>query len=287
MSSEGVGSTETRDQIIAYAKKGGAMTVGVADADGFTDAPSGFHPEDLLPGARSVIVLGGSPPRAGDWVSPMTELQETMGTSDRVNTMGRKMARFVEDELGYYALFVPPGLNRGNRPFLSIMYAAELAGCGTRSLAGPILHEKFGMLYYTAVVTTLPLPSSGTPEKPVCPAPSCVDSWKADKTVPCLQVCPASDGGCLDGELEDDAYQGRSYDSARCTTRVYNHWIPSFQKTLESALNVEDKEARKMILYGSHFTRTLWSITYSATNQAQCFECMRVCPVGLEYRTKK
>jgi len=68
---------------------------------------------------------------------------------------------------------------------------------------------------------------------------------------------------------------------------VYTYWIPEFQKSLEAALNEEDKERRKIILYSSFLTRTLWSMTYSAQNQAQYYECMRVCPVGLPYRTKK
>ncbi len=271
----------------AFAQRIGALTCGVADVEAFVEAPEGYRPEDLLPGARSVVVIGGSPPRAGDWISPTPELQETMGTGDRVNNMGRKMAKYIENELGYYALFVPPGLSRGNRPFLSIMYAAELAGCGSRSLAGPILHPEFGMLYYTAVITTLPLPPDRRLQDRVCPSPTCVEMWEEQKTVPCIRVCPASDGGCLDGKLAEDRYQDRTYDVHRCTTRVYDHWIPRFQKTLEQALNVDDKEARKMILYGTAFTRTLWAITYSASNQAQCFECMRVCPVGLEHRTKK
>jgi NAD-dependent dihydropyrimidine dehydrogenase PreA subunit len=42
-----------------------------------------------------------------------------------------------------------------------------------------------------------------------------------------------------------------------------------------------------MILYGSFFTRTLWSMTYAAQSQGQCYECVRVCPVGQAYRTKK
>ena len=46
-------------------------------------------------------------------------------------------------------------------------------------------------------------------------------------------------------------------------------------------------EKRKMMLYGSFFTRSLWSITYAAQSQAQCFECMRVCPVGKAHRTKR
>jgi hypothetical protein len=111
--------------------------------------------------------------------------------------------------------------------------------------------------------------------------------WQREGTVPCVKTCPIDDGGCLGGEIADGRFGARRYDRARCTTRVYNHWIPGFQKGLEQALDTTDKEKRKMILYGSAFTRTLWSITYSASNQAQCFECMRVCPVGLEYRTKK
>jgi len=167
-----------------------------------------------------------------------------------------------------------------------LMLAAELAGCGTRSLAGPILHATYGMLYFTAVITTAPLPPDGPLADPVCPAPSCREMWEQEGTVPCVRVCPIEAGGCIGGTIDGGRFTDRTYDRQRCTTRVYNHWIPSFQKTLELALATEDKEERKMILYGSSFTRTLWSITYSASNQAQCFECMRVCPVGLEYRTK-
>jgi len=276
-----------KDQLIEYSRRSGALVVGVADADAFGDAPEGFRPGDLLPQARSVVVLGGAPPRAGDWISPVVELQETMGTSDRINTLGRKVAHFIEDRLGYYALFVPPGVNRGERPFLSLMLAAELAGCGSRSLAGPILHPTYGMLYFTAIITTAALPVDGPCAESACPAPACRDMWQSEGTVPCVKTCPIDDGGCLGGEIADGRFAAPRYDRARCTTRVYNHWIPGFQKGLELALATDDKEKRKMILYGSAFTRTLWSITYSASNQAQCFECMRVCPVGLEYRTKK
>jgi hypothetical protein len=48
-----------------------------------------------------------------------------------------------------------------------------------------------------------------------------------------------------------------------------------------------DPERRKMILYGSFFTRTLWAMTYSAQSQAQCYECIRVCPVGTDRYGKR
>jgi ferredoxin len=104
--------------------------------------------------------------------------------------------------------------------------------------------------------------------------------WAEQGTTPCLSVCPANNGGCLAGKIEGGKPVRTFYDSARCNTRVHTHWIPGFQKALEEALNEPDQERRKMLLYGDYFTRTLWAITYSAQNIAQCFECMRVCPAA-------
>ncbi len=278
---------QAKQELETFAIKNGALVCRVASADAFTDAPEGFRPADLLPRAKSVVVVGGNPPRAGDWASPLVELQETMGTSDRINALGLKVAKFIEADFGYYALFVPPGVNKGNRPFLSIMQAAELAGCGSRSLAGPILHLEYGMLFYSAIITTLPLPPDAPLQTPACPAPACIEMWDERATTPCMWVCPIDDGGCLGGDIVDGRVTARRYDRERCTTRVHTHWIPGFQKGLETALNEEDKERRKMILYSSFFTRTLWSMTYAAQSQGQCYECIRVCPVGLEFRTKK
>ncbi|WP_089939031.1 hypothetical protein [Candidatus Entotheonella palauensis] len=164
---------QAKDELQAFASKSGAMVCGVAAADAFDDdAPEGFRPTDILPRAKTVVVVGGNPPRAGDWASPLVELQETMGTSDRINALGLRIAKFIEDRFGYYAVFIPPGVNKGNRLFLSIMLAAELSGCGSRSLAGPILHPEYGMLFYSAIVTTLPFPIDGPMAVPACPAPA-------------------------------------------------------------------------------------------------------------------
>ena len=35
-----------------FAQRIGALTWGVADAEAFSEAPEGYRPEDLLPGAR-------------------------------------------------------------------------------------------------------------------------------------------------------------------------------------------------------------------------------------------
>jgi hypothetical protein len=272
---------EAKDMIRAAALKAGASVCGVADATAFAaHAPDKHRPADLLPGARAVIVVGGAQPRAGDWVATSPWVLQTMGTSDRIHAVARRVTQYVEQEFGYYALFVPPGCESGMNPFLSVMLAAELAGLGSRSLAGPILNRQFGMLYYAAIITTMPLAADPPEAEPACPAPPCREMWAREGTTPCLKICPASAGGCLDGRLEDGRAVRAFYDRERCHTRVHTHWIGGFQKALEQALSEPDREKRKMLLYGDYFTRTLWAITYSSTNMAQCFECMRVCPAA-------
>jgi len=265
----------------ALALKSGATLVGVADAAAFdAHAPAKHRPVDLLPGARTVVVVGGAQPRAGDWVASSPWLLSTMGTTERIQGVGRRLAQAIESELGYYALFVPPGTAAGEAPFMSLMLAAELAGLGTRSLAGPILNREHGFMYWSAVVTTAPFDVDGPTTDAACPAPACRDMWEREHTTPCLRVCPLDAGGCLAGRLEGDRAVRTAYDAGRCHTRVHTHWVGGFQKVLEETLNEPDRARRKMLVYGDFMTRTLWAITYSSTNIAQCFECMRVCPAA-------
>jgi hypothetical protein len=263
------------------ALRSGATVCGIAAAEAFdAHAPAGHRPGDLLPGARSVIVVGGSQPRAGDWRATSPSVLHSMGTTERIQSVGRKLAQSIESELGYYALYVPPGTANGDTPFLSFLLAAELAGVGSRSLAGPVLNRDHGFMYWSVVLTTAPLETDARESEPACPAPACRDMWEQQGTTPCLAVCPASDGGCLSGRLEEGRPVRTFYDAARCNSRVHTHWVGGFQKILEETLNEPDRDKRKMLVYGDFFTRTLWAVTYSSTNIAQCFECMRVCPAA-------
>ena len=274
-------------EIGGIAKQSGALVWGVAAADAFDDAPEGRRPFDLLPKAESVLVVGGAQPRAGDWQSPNYQHMEVTTTSDRIQGLALKLARVLEDRYGYYAVCVPPGVDHGQQPFMSISMAADLAGCGSKSLAGPVLHPEYGFMYFGAVVTTMPLPADSPLETPACPAPECVEMYKAEGLTPCTRVCPIESGGCLGGRIEDGKIVERKYDQARCTTRVQNYWVPGFQKVLGETLREKDSEKQKMMLYSSMFSRTLWSMTYSNVSQGQCAECMRVCPLGRAHRTKQ
>jgi len=273
-----------KTELAEVAKKAGALVTGVADATAFGAAMEGQRPQELLPGCRTVYVLGGAQPRAGDWKSPSYRHMETTSTSDRVFAMGNRVAQHIERRFGYYAVTVPPGVDRARRPFLNLALAAELAGCGTASLAGPVLNAEYGFMYFAAVLTTLPLPVDGPLPTPVCPAPECVTMYEAMGTTPCVATCPIDEGGCLGGRIEEGRFKDRRYDVARCTTRVHTSFIPGFQKALEAVFDETDKEKRRMILYSTQFTRTLWSMSYSNVSQGQCFECMRACPVGAARR---
>ena len=278
---------QAKADLAALAAKSGALVCGIAQADAFDEAPEGRRPCDLLPGATSVVVIGGAQPRAGDWQSPNYQHMEVTSTSDRIQTLGLKVARVIEDQFGYYAVCVPPGVDRGQQPFMSVMLAAELAGCGSRSLAGPVLHPDYGFMYYAAIVTTLSLPADQAIDPPACPAAECVDMFNREGTTPCLSICPIEGDGCLGGSIEDGRISDRRYDHIKCATRVQNYWVPGFQKVLQSALQEPDSDKQKMMLFSSMFTRSLWSMTYANVAQGQCAECMRVCPVGREHRTKR
>src|SRR5881296_902762 len=116
----------------SVALKSGATVCGVADAAAFdAHAPEKHRPSDLLPGARAVVVVGGAQPRAGDWMAASPWVMETMGTNDRIHSVARRVTQAIEQEFGYYALLVPPGVESGMNPFLSLMLAAELAGLGS------------------------------------------------------------------------------------------------------------------------------------------------------------
>src|SRR5262249_6344425 len=81
----------------AHALKAGATVVGIADAAAFdAHAPAKHRPSDLLPGARTVVVVGGAQPRAGDWVATSPWLLSTMGTTERIQGVGRRLAQTIE-----------------------------------------------------------------------------------------------------------------------------------------------------------------------------------------------
>ena len=278
------------DQIKQLALDSGADAVGIAAPEAWDDyVPDGQRPYDILPGAASVIVVGSRGPTGGAWRSPNHRLMEVNGYDFRNDAAIHRVADAIERDHGHYAIQAPGLPSGGHLPPFSMMLAAVLAGLGTRSLAANIiLNPKYGLLYYSACFTTLELEPDGMLEQDVCPHTMCVESYRRFGTTPCLAACPADEGGCLDGSIDD---QGRIdysyYDRERCVTRAMNFGINSFQKALAQIVAEQDEERRHAMIHSDFFSRSCSAITHYKESVAQCFECMRVCPIGRVERKLK
>ncbi|MBL8381194.1 MAG: hypothetical protein JNM79_25220 [Burkholderiales bacterium] len=278
------------DELRRVALGSGVDVVGIAPTHRWDEfVPPGSRPYDILPGAKSVVVVGVRGPSAGAWLSPDHRLIEMNGYDFANDRVIHIVADHIEREYGHQAIQAPGLPVGGHQPAFSMMLAAVLSGLGTRSFAANIiLNPKYGLLYYSACLTTLELPSDPMLEQDVCPHPMCVQVYKAGGRTPCQAACPSDDGGCLHGTLdENDRIATTYYDRERCVSRAMNFGINSFQKAMEQIVNEDDAERRRMMIHSDFFTRSASAIAFYKESVAQCFECMRVCPIGRAERKLK
>jgi hypothetical protein len=268
----------------------GADVVGIAPVDRWDEfVPEGYRPYDLLPGAKSVVVVGARGPSAGAWKSPNPRVMEVVGLDFANDRAIAALTGWVESETGSMAIQAPGLSVAGHQPLFSYMLAAVLSGLGTRSLAANIvLNPRFGLLYYSACITTLDLAVDPMLEQGVCPAPMCVQTYKHIGKTPCMAACPADEGGCIDGKIgEDDQIEEVFYNRERCVSRAMNFGPVAFQKVLTDLVTEEDAEIRHSKVHSDFFSRACSGVSFYKESVAQCFECMRVCPVGRQERKLK
>lgn len=287
MKSSEVAAAETlkpEDVLKKRAIELGAELVGIASvADINRYAPPGHRPDDVLVGAKSVIVVAGHVTLRGAWRSPDQRTYYHNRDFPRIHTgIAMSLAKLIETRYGYYSVGdLPP--QTGFSPALSHKLCAEMAGLGTRSMAGGIiLSPQIGMLSLAVCITAMPLKADGPMTEPVCPHPSCVKMWQRSGATPCLEACPE----CLSGELEDGRIKWMRYDRRICSTRAQTMGVGSLHRTLLQAADEPDADARKSILLGS-FARGLMETIAFGRVVAQCCECLRDCPVCLDSRTLK
>jgi len=287
---EAANEVQLVDRIRDVALRSGADVVGIADPLRWDEfVPEGYRPRDHLPGVRSVVVVGARGPTAGAWRSPEHRLMEVNGYDFRNDVAIHIVADFIEKELDHYAMQAPSMPVAGQQPAFSLMLSAVLAGLGTRSLAANIiLNPRFGLLYYSACFTTLPLPFDPMLQQDVCPHPMCVTMFKNLGKTPCLSACSVEQDGCLDGSIgADGRIESSYYDRERCATRAMNFGINSFQKSMEQIVNSDSAADRHNMINSDFFTRSCTAISHFRESVAQCFECMRVCPITRQERKLK
>jgi epoxyqueuosine reductase QueG len=271
-----------KQAIFEYSRKRGALAVGIADLEACERiAPQGHRPSDLFPRVKSIIALGVGGQTQGAWQLPAKAMAYSGSTEARAYKIAYGLAFHIEQKYGAPSVYVPPDLDPegGPRvPLQSLKLHAELAGIGARSLAGDILlHPEFGFMYYASVFTELELPVDAPLAENPCPAPSCVSMYRQIGRTPCMKFCPAQ---CLSGEIDAEGRQKlMRYDMAACAelTQEYEAVPKMLAEAVQDEVRTRGAEGlldpdRKMLWYKVSAGSGGWF--------AQCFECMRVCPVA-------
>ena len=279
---EDIDPVAAKQKIVEYCLRKGALVAGVADLAAVERiAPAGHRPSDLMPRVKSVIAVGVGGATQGAWRVPAKALSYFGSTESRAYKIVYGLAFFIEQKFGAQAIYCPPDMDPelGARyPLQSLKLHAELAGLGARSLAGDILlHPQFGYMYYASCFTELTLP----PDKPLaenpCPAPSCVNMFRQEGRTPCMKFCPAQ---CLSGEIDAAGKQvSMHYDMAACAELTQQY--ETIPQLLRDAIATDDPEEREALLLGER-NKVLWYRMTVGNGGlfAQCFECMRVCPIA-------
>ena len=281
---EDIDPQAAKEEIVAYCKRRGALAVGVADLEALERiAPPGHRPTDLMPRVKSVIALGVGGQTQGAWALPAKALGYFGSTETRAYTIAYGCAFFIENRFGIRSVYCPPDMDTesGPRvPLQSLKLHAEIAGIGARSLAGDILlHPDFGYMYFASVFTELELPPDEPMQENPCPAPSCVSLYRKTGQTPCMKFCPVQ---CLSGEIDADGNQAMMrYDMAACAEMTQQfEAVPSM---IADAVEARTEIEREDALFDSD-NKILWykMSVGSGGLLAQCFECMRVCPIATQ-----
>lgn len=275
---------EAKTAILDYCRRKGALVAGIADLDAVERiAPEGHRPSDVWPRVRSIISVGVGGQTQGAWGASAKAMGYFGSTETRAYSIAYGCSFFIENVYGRRAIYCPPDMDTeaGPRvPFQSLKLHAELAGLGARSLAGDILlHPDYGYMYFASIFTEMELP----PDKPMaenpCPTSSCVDLYRKTGQTPCMKFCPVQ---CLSGDIDENGKQAEMrYDMASCAEMTQQfETIPAL---LSDAVQAKDDAEREDLLFDAE-NKILWykMSVGSGGLLAQCFECMRVCPIATQ-----
>jgi len=192
----------------------GADFIGIADAAGFLRPDyTGNRPQDIMPGVRSVIVIGVAIPRGCILPLPKGRAEYTntlMAGTVTLRLIAFRMARDLERQ-GFLASIVPTegsefGMWYANRETLkadiSLKYAAYLAGLGSYGINHLLITNEYGSrVRMTAIITDTPLEAYSSDISPLVRS-ECSGCQK------CVKACPVK---ALSSDGTIDTHSCRDY----------------------------------------------------------------------------
>jgi len=161
--------TNLKDELREEVSRYGVDLFGIASANDLSDAPQGHRPTEILPGAKSIIVLGLKMldaqtdllPLEGDTSSNSPRQAMFSGhnafLSQQLDAAGYRLSRFLEKRgfHAYHQLASTGGIDgRYLTGLLSLKHVAVKAGAGVIGRSSLLVTPRFGpRVRLTAVVT--------------------------------------------------------------------------------------------------------------------------------------
>jgi epoxyqueuosine reductase len=191
-------SEEVKKKAIEY----GADICGIAPVARFVDTPEGFHPSDVYPDCRSVIVFACRFPLStlrAKTNAPYTLVRNKL--VDKLDWISLRLSEELERE-GVTAVPIPSaepyeywdaGRKHG-RGILSLKHAGWLAGLGVLGKNTLLMNERFGnMMWLGAILVSADLEPDATTSHQGC----------TSKCTLCIDSCPqhALDGTTINQKL--------------------------------------------------------------------------------------
>ncbi len=244
------------DSIRHYTMRHGLL-MGVARADTLNEkAPAGFRPEDLMQGARSVLVLA-KPLSLGVFLADGTMFYQRSAHS--YYTLMDEAANMISsmiEKTGSRALPVPAysplRFQKGEpRGLISLKHVAAESGLGRLGRNTLLIHPEFGnIMRLGALVTDMDWPEYSAP---------------LDFN-PCPKGCHACERLCPIGAIRDG-----SVDKVACLGKCVKHVLlpPSFMLPI-----IKYIVARSIVM--TRFMELL-SLNFFETYGIGCMECLKAC----------
>ena len=261
------------EAIISFAKRAGADLVGIAPVERFEGAPQRHKPEDILPGAKSVVAMAKRIPLpiVKSIPSPYYDRFGYHDLNAHLRELTYNVSVFIED-LGFEAFPLDPSvddkareveiLQEAPEPKIKILgdfshrHAIVAAGLGEFAASSMVVVPKFGpRVRVVSVITTAPIEPSrllgGKTKFNLCRPEEC--------GLQCVKKCPAK---ALPGDGTIDHFKCRNYRNPGAYTLEY------FKAIAESR---KDKGPASSGVGGR---------TTPPVGQT-CGICIKVCPIGI------
>jgi len=241
-------------ELKSFVLDSGADRVGIASVESLKSAPQGRRAEDVLPNARSVVVIAL---RMLDSVvstlpSPIYMNTGYITVNAELNRIAYQAAKFLEEKR-YFAVPVPATRDydmKDVKGTFSVTHAGEAAGLGRIGISGLLLTPDYGpRVRFVSVITTADL----EPDKPL-------EGEICTKCMACVQSCPM-------GAIHEDG----SFDAKKCLSSITVYTGESVESVIER-IDSLGKIPHQVFVARNLIGRNVLPPI--------CGICVKVCPIG-------